>query len=145
MSDEYQTQNFWNMKHSELHKIIKEEVKKAILTDRIYDALSGVEEFNLLGMDQQGELVVQIEDMFKNLNENEFEKAIGKFKEKMEFKPSTAKNTMKPKEYTVDFWTMRKGDKDNDQVKVMATSEEEALKKAKDQSPKNSFSFKVKK
>jgi len=53
------------MKPSELRKLIREEAKHTLLVDRIYDALLKIEEFNQLGMDQQGEFTNQVVKLFK--------------------------------------------------------------------------------
>jgi hypothetical protein len=142
------------MKKSELKQIIKEEIQKTMLVDRIYNALSEIDEFKQLGMDQQGELVTQIEDLFTeyNLNESEFDKAMDKFKEKIGFKKPdpSIKNVMREKEYEVEYW-YRFGkygdDEDNEVIKVKAPSEKEAIEKAKKEARKNAIasSFKVKK
>lgn len=122
------------MKTSQLRQIIKEEIQKALLADRIYDALSNVEEFNQLGMDQQGELVVQIEDMFNNLSENvEMDKMNQRFNDIVGVKPSTAKNTFKEKEYEVEYKRYIDDNYEDDVIKVKAKDEAEALEKAKEE------------
>ena len=142
------------MKKSELRQLIREEIQKTMLVDRIYNALSEIDEFKQLGMDQQGELVTQIEDLFTeyDLNESEFDKAMDKFKEKVGIKPTTSKNVMREKEYEVEYWFRfgKSGDeKDNDVIKVMApvnASDDEIIKRAKEEARRNyiNSSFKVK-
>ena len=101
------------------------------------------------------------EEIFKILDENDGSREISdKLAKLMNVNLSRdySKNVMKPKEkpegeskeYEVEYW-FRFGkygdDKDNDVIKVKASSEEEAIKKAKEEAPRNSItsSFKVKK
>jgi hypothetical protein len=70
-----------------------------------------------------------------------------KFKDKIGLKPTTAKNVMREKEYEVSY-TWRKGDmEDYEVVTVKASSEKEAIEKAKKEARKYAVvsSFKVKK
>ena len=124
VTDEYQTYNFWNMKKSELKNIVREEIFK------ILDENDGSREIS----DKLAKL------MNVNLS-RDYSKNVMKPKEKPEGES---------KEYEVEYW-FRFGkygdDKDNDVIKVKASSEEEAIKKAKEEAPRNSItsSFKVKK
>lgn len=51
------------MKQSRFREILKEEIqtaKKGALVDQIYDILRPIKGFNELGLDQQGELSMQV-------------------------------------------------------------------------------------
>lgn len=56
------------MKKSELRSLIREEAAHTMLIDRVYDALLKIDEFKRLGMDQQGELSVQVAKLFKKFH-----------------------------------------------------------------------------
>ena len=114
MNDEYQTQQFWLMKRSDLKNIIKEEIRSVLENE---DPIN-------IGM----------------------KKAIG-------FEPRTgpSRNKIVPaeeKEYSVQYW-YRYGknadEQDPEIVKIMATTEEEAIKKAKEKAPRSAIgsSFKI--
>lgn len=92
------------------------------------------------------------EEIQNVLSENEFDTAMDKFKEKVGFKAPdpSVKNVMREKEYEVEYFYRfgKYGDeKDNDVIKVKASSEEEAIEKAKKEAKRNSIAstFKVKK
>jgi len=52
------------MKKSELRQLVREELGKHVpLSDQIYEALSKIQEFNQLGMDQQGEICMKVEKL----------------------------------------------------------------------------------
>ncbi len=116
MNDEYQTQQFWLMKRSDLKKIIKEEIR-SVLENEVHD------------------------------------KMMQTLKDKIGFKPKTgpSRNKIVPaeeKEYSVQYWYRygRNADEqDPEIVKVMATTEEEAIKKAKEKAPRSAIesSFKI--
>lgn len=88
------------------------------------------------------------EEIHNVLNENDpYEKGMEKFKEKIGFKAPdpSIKNVMKPKEYVVQYWYRQRDDEDLDDVTVMASSEKEAIEKAKKEARRNYIdsSFKV--
>jgi len=115
VNDEYQTQQFWIMKHSDLKNIIKEEIRNVLENE---DPIN-------VGM----------------------KKAIG-----FESPSGPSKNKIvsaKEKKYEVSYWYRhgKHGDeKDIDTFEVMATTEEEAIKKAKESRrvPRSASSFKAK-
>jgi predicted hydrocarbon binding protein len=113
MNDPYQTRQFFNMKHSELKQIIKEEIRKVL----------EVEDPSQTALDNIGrDLGV------KGIS--------GSSKNKFRTEP-------KEQEYEVGYWAYTNYGPEGMTTKVMATSEKDALEKAFNETRGKSNSYKV--
>ena len=120
MNDEYQTQYFWNnMKKSELKELVKEQLFKALLEKDNYSIDGPLND----------------KDHFKN--------AISNLGMRAGVEPSTGANQFRAKKYKVGYWTYDQYGGDPETIEVEASSEEEALKKAKQEAPRASSKFKI--
>jgi hypothetical protein len=126
MNDEYQTQYFWNnMKKSELKELVKEQLFKALLEkDGFYN-------------DGPASIDGPLNDP------NHFEKAMDNLGMRAGVEPSTGANKFRAKKYKVRYWTYDQYGGDPEVIEVEASSEEEALKKAKQEAPRASSKFKI--
>lgn len=81
------------------------------------------------------------EEIAKTITEGDFETAMDNLNSKVGIKPTTAKNTFKEPEYTVQYWYLHNDEKDNDVIKVKAKDEAEALKKAAEELKKSELRY----
>lgn len=127
MNDEYQTQYFWNnMKKSELKELIKEQLFKALLEKDEYWEKDGP---------------FSIDGSFDD--SKHFEKAMNNLGKRAGVEPSTGANKFRTQKYKVGYWTYDQYGGDPETIEVEASSEEEALKKAKQEAPRASSKFKI--
>jgi hypothetical protein len=128
------------MKLSELKQLIKEEIQAALNenTPRTSVRYNGID-YEVIE-DYGTAVKVKMGSKVRTLNNSQLTQSVEKEK-----KYSSVKEA-EEKEYKVEYW-YRFGkygdDEDYEVVKVMATSEEEAIEKAKQEARRASYKFKV--
>jgi len=113
------------MKKSELKELVKEQLFKALLEKDEYWENDGP-------------------SIDGPLNDpDHFKKAMDNLGMRAGVEPSTGANKFRTQKYKVGYWTYDQYGGDPETIEVEASSEEEALKKAKQEAPRASSKFKI--